>query len=446
MASSSSRSEKTDKQSIHVLDFLYPPGETSENILSSITNELIRHFGNSIYVNENLKLPSVDTSRKSQTDEGKHNAGSSKPRNNLNTHHKLLDLSNYREKVVDIAVNKNYLCVLFDDGTVHRATCHVSSNFKEESPVRPAIKNEKLDRVEPLQVASDESFARSLYHSINNLGALSSPLSGRLSYAAGTQLGRSNINISGYNAGIFSNPDYGESSNAGMPVQRVISRNYSRYVPYSTNLSQARQRGIHWGHLVNVPNAGSMIYPQNSEELSQDSMEIQDNSQMDLMNNITIVSVDNDIPSEFQISGMQTTSSQPELNYSLPNTGIATPAIDLGGPLNRTDQQTTSPLLSQSPTFKSGDSSKQRDLAGPSGATNSPKKKQRDGSPSMMDVTQTFTGSMKREPLWSSALGNLQECGLMVFIQIFLINFSFLCIQFSTFFLFTVLQPCMMCS
>ena len=69
--------------------------------------------------------------------------------------------------------------------------------------------------------------------------------------------------------------DYGEG-NVNLPVQRVLSRNYSRYVPYSPSLSQARQRRIHWSHLVNVPSPGSIIYPPNTEELTQDSMEIQE--------------------------------------------------------------------------------------------------------------------------------------------------------------------------
>ena len=429
MASSSTRSDKSDKQSIHVLDFLYPPGETSENILSSITNELIRYFGNTVYVNENFKSSPKElleqTIKPPANEEGKQRIVN-KPTNNLTTHHKLFDLSDYREKVVDIAVNKKYLCILFDDGSVHRATCNIPTDLKDESYNAPKVKSESSGKTEPLQIASDESFARNLYHSINNMGGLPSTLSARSSYGISSQVpSRPNVvinNIPGYNGGIFSQPDYGEG-NVNLPVQRVLSRNYSRYVPYSPNLSQARQRRIHWSHLVNVPSPGSIIYPPNTEELTQDSMEIQDESQMDLMNNITIVSVDSDVPSEFQMSGLQTTSSQPEMNFSLPNTGIATPTIDQVASPVRQDQRTSdtgfihSPMLVQSQPVISSDTSKQgRDMAGPSSASNfSPKKNlpKRENTP---ETPQGFTSSLKREPSWSSALGNLKECGLMVLI------------------------------
>ena len=429
MASSSTRSDKSDKQSIHVLDFLYPPGETSENILSSITNELIRHFGNTVYVNENLKSSHkepLETTTKPQNEEGKQRVGSKANKNNLITHHKLFDLSDYQEKVVDIAVNKKYLCILFDDGSVHRASCHVPSNLKDESQSERTTQSEKSGRIEPLQVASDESFARALYHSINSMGGLSSTLSGRSSYGIGSQVPRPNVlinNIPGYTAGIFSHADFGDRE-VNLPIQRVLSRNYSRYVPYSPNLSQGRQRRIHWSHLVNVPSPGSIIYPPNSEELSQDNLEIPDESQMDLMNNFTIVSVENDVPSQFQISGLQTTSSLPELNFSQPNTGITTPTVEQDVSPGRPERQTSdagfiqSPLLSHSQPMKSNDTSKQdRDLAGPSSASNSSPKRnilKQEGSANMADTSQCFVGSLKREPLWSSALGNLQECGLMV--------------------------------
>ena len=429
MASSSTRSDKSDKQSIHVLDFLYPPGETSENILSSITNELIRHFGNTVYVNENLKnspKEPLEPITKPPNEDGKQRIVN-KPKNNLTTHHKLFDLSDYREKVVDIAVNKKYLCILFDDGSVHRATCNVPTYLKDDSYNQSKVKVESSGKLEPLQVASDESFARDLYHSINNMGSLPSTLSARSSYGISSQVpSRPNVvinNIPGYNAGIFSQSDYGES-NVNLPVQRVLSRNYSRYVPYSPNLSQARQRRIHWSHLVNVPSPGSIIYPPNNEELTQDSMEIQDESQMDLMNNITIVSVDSDVPSEFRMTGLQTTSSQPDMNFPLPNTGIVTPTMEQVASPVRQDQRTSdtgflhSPLLVSSQPMISGDAAKQgRDMAGPSNTSNfSPKKNlpKREGSSNASDTPQGFAGSLKREPPWSSALGNLKECGLMV--------------------------------
>ena len=138
------RNDKTGSSSIHVLDFLYPPGETSENLISSITNEFIRHFGNSVYVNDSfLNSSSSQTTGKQQNgDKLPKETEKSKNINGPTTSHKLLDMSEFRENVVDIAVNKKFLCVLFDDGSVHRATCVSSNDVKDNSSVNQGVKTE----------------------------------------------------------------------------------------------------------------------------------------------------------------------------------------------------------------------------------------------------------------------------------------------------------------
>jgi hypothetical protein len=460
--SSNLRNDKTGSSSIHLLDFLYPPGETSENLISSITNEFIRHFGNSVYVNDSFQnAASLQATGKQQSGDNKHpkEAEKNKNTNGLTTAHKLLDVSEFRENVVDIAVNKKFLCVLFDDGSVHRATCISSKDVKDNSSVNQGVKTEfqssgSQGRTEPFQVASDESFARALERRINPL--TDNILSERRTYNVGDQSPPPpNIVIS--NVSAYSTPPiYSPFSHPGLTVpmqpmnQRIPTRSYSRYMPYSS-----RQRRIHMSQLLNLGPSSSIIYPQNSEELTQETLqELPDEPQMDLLNNITIVSLDNEPSSEFQISGLQSNpmSGQTDLTFPLPNTGIINAAIDngdlplenRGSPIQQQQissqepyhQSTTLHQLPPVKTFESFESKKAMEktetknseiAGGASFSSNSPKKSSNKQEASLShsmftEPTQNSSSSMFKKdssPSWSSELGNLQESGLMVSVYIF---------------------------
>lgn len=322
-----------EKPHIHIFDFKYPTGQNSDSIRSSITNEFVRHFGNPIFAGEN------ESSLPKEQDEKSKLEGKQQDDNKVVTSHHLLNGSEFQEEILDISINKRYVCLLLRDGSVHRASCslNVEKNFpSEEQNVRKkSSQNDKEE--EPFQVLSDESFARSLQRSLDDLNDLTGNiLSGRRSYS----------NISGRNLqsiipppAIFVNnvpTSYGALQNLpGSPSSSFeLQREYSnqppprlpsvasmgsynnRYAPFPNVRRQRRiqmEMGQHLLGVSQVPTRIMNVPHQNNE--NHESIDIPEGQSVPigLFENITIVSLENNNESsnEFQINALPPNVSSP---------------------------------------------------------------------------------------------------------------------------------------
>lgn len=410
--------------SIHVLDFLYPPGETSENILDSITNEFVRHFGNPVFVND--LPPSVTTSGQISSQENENTVVQSKTSkgSSIKVNHNILNIEDFGEDVVDVVVNKNFMCVLFDDDSIRRAKFVSPDDSKFQPLEKSSVRFSNLqDRTEPFQVASDESFARSLERTLNETSNI---LSGRRSYNIGSQnpippptILINNVPTSYPPLPTGVPPSHFSLSTPTRIRLRANAMNAmytTRHMPYATNF---RQRRIQMGHLLSVsPNPQSMMYPQNSE----DQDDLPDDPQLDVLNNITIVSLENEPPPEFQIRGLPT---QPDLSFPLVSTGITSGTDDTEIQNPEQDQSQDSqdssydePTQHQLPSIKAFDafqnsnSPSSSDKSGVSSNRPIPTKSQQADKSQFMYSDHTKT-SLKKENYWSSKLGELCESSTM---------------------------------
>lgn len=303
---------------VHVFDFKFKTEEISENLNYLLINELVKHFGNPAYYSEKNYNCNVNTNSSSETTgstsvenakkkEGGENRG-------VDVHHRVLDTCKNKSNVLKTALNKKYLCLLLEDGSVQRASCEsvdtgLPSNRASNGAASPW---NRTTEAQNFQVASDESYARSVHRGLNNDRL--NLLAGRRSY-----LGRSNSYQLGHH-GVLQGRTSGSSvlpqPREFFSLQRVSPTfRTGRYVPTSPfdRDSRPNRRHIQMGHLLNIPTVNvptaprTMVYTTSGDDdmgSSLSSMTLPDVS----IDNITIVSLDDatDQPSsgasEFRIS------------------------------------------------------------------------------------------------------------------------------------------------
>lgn len=279
---------KNSAGGVHIFDFKYSNGASPAELRNFVTNEIVKVFGNSP-ANSNKES---QTSSQTKQDLNK----SSNIQFATDTNHNVLKLNKVNQDVSQTSLNKQFVCILLQDGSVLRAECKTtdtsSSNLStfSSSPVRR--NNQEL-----FQVASDESYAQSLQRTLNTLNDTVNLLSGRRSY-----LGRGPIQT-------FNNRNLGQGTSQMANQHRdVLQTNVvlspslhrlsptlrgSRYMPYDRD-SRSNRRHIQMGHLLNTPLSRTVMYS-TDEEMTGTSI-IPDNTQIDLLDNITMVALENGTP------------------------------------------------------------------------------------------------------------------------------------------------------
>lgn len=142
------KNEVHDGASVHVFDFKFKGDELSENLNFAVTNELVRYFGNpSYYVDRkecNTTAGTAGSGRNSNLNNESQQAGSSSASSSstsdnrktkdtkdgpgVDVHHRVINNAQLENTVVKTVLNRKYLGILFEDGTVQRAGCQCADN------------------------------------------------------------------------------------------------------------------------------------------------------------------------------------------------------------------------------------------------------------------------------------------------------------------------------
>lgn len=454
---------RENKPNVHIIDFKYRSGQNSDSIRSSITNEFVKHFGNAIFSRDNETAAAAS----SKENDEKNNNKRKHEGNNVVTSHHLLNVNEFQEELLDISINKRYICILLRDGSVHRASCTLNIEKNSSDDVQNVRKfNSQYERKEePFQVASDESFARSLQRNIDNLNDLQQGniLSGRRSYSSITA-GRSRVppailvnnvptsyssfqNLPGSPSSSFGTQrEYSNQLAPRLPSVASVGT-YARYAPFP-NVRQRRIQ-MEMGHLLSVsqPSPRAMIFPQTTESAEALDMQEGQSVPMGLFENITIVSLDNnnDPSNEFQINALPPNVSSPsELNDTIilplenPIPVIENPVEqtrlhERPGPSSQTmGSHNERNYSNEPPSYKSTIDnlnsiiepveSNPVSIRQPETNSNSKLNKNNEHSSARLSplLHESSRSKSRKENNWSSQIGNLHESGLMVIMIIFI--------------------------